>query len=77
MRSRISFVGSYLARAIYFRSALTEIRAWTASVDNVCREEGFVSFQEVKEGLKGACRKGTLGPKPIEVTQKPLVGGES
>ena len=37
----------------------------------------FVSFQEVEEGWKGACRNGEPGPKPIEVVQKALEGGES
>ena len=49
MRSRISFVGSYLARAISFRAALTEFRAWTASGDSVLREEDFLSpFRKLK-----------------------------
>ena len=37
----------------------------------------FVSFQEVKEGLKGACGKGESGLKPIDLTQKSLEGGKS
>ena len=40
MRSCIGFVSSYLARAISFRAALTEFRAW--SEDSVLREEGVL-----------------------------------
>jgi hypothetical protein len=57
------FVGSCLARAIYFRAALTEFRAWTASGDSALREEGqdnfhsdlkvFCCLQMLLSGLKG------------------------
>ena len=51
MRSCIGFVGSYLARAISFRAALTEFRAWTASGDRVLRAEGLLSpFRRLKKG---------------------------
>jgi hypothetical protein len=43
MRSCIGFAGSYLESAIFFRAALTEFRAWTASGDSVLREEGHLS----------------------------------
>jgi hypothetical protein len=47
----IDFVGSCLARAISFRAALTEFRAWTASRDSVFREKGFLSpFRRLKRG---------------------------
>jgi hypothetical protein len=51
MRSCIGFVSSYLARAISFRAALTEFRAWTASGDSVLREERPLSpFRRLKRG---------------------------
>jgi hypothetical protein len=49
--SCIGFVGSYLARAISFRAALTELRAWTASGDSVLWEEGLLSpFRRLRRG---------------------------
>lgn len=64
---------SCLARAMSFRDALTEFRAWPASRNGVLGEEGLLSpFRR----LKGVCRKGEPGSKPIEVAQKALEGGD-
>jgi hypothetical protein len=47
----VGFVGSYLARAISFRVALTEFRAWTSSGDSILRDDGLLSpFRRLKRG---------------------------
>ena len=49
----MDIVGSYLSRAISFRAALEEFRAWTASRDSVLGEEQILSpFRRLKRGLR-------------------------
>jgi hypothetical protein len=47
----MGIIVSYLAKAIFFRAALAEFRAWIASGDSVLKEEGpFSPFRRLNRG---------------------------
>jgi hypothetical protein len=62
----MAIVGSYLVRAIFFRAAVTQFRAWIASWDSVHGEKSLLSpFMKLQRGWMVLVEKRSQGQKQL------------